>query len=213
MDYINNAINFVSGKIFQENTIIEDLEQTFSDYQKAINSELINKFIECLNVYLLIKKEEVIRFANTVKMKDVPTEYKSILEYYFMPFRYSKCPLADKLIFEQITGIDNIGIDQTIFTLLAGYREEEFNKNQDFLNYINFFYNCQQISFSSIGKSQRMGWIGKVPLSHDQIINDYLSIKNNTYAPDYNKKLGNYGELMFYRYLVNNCCKGQEIIC
>ena len=212
MDYINNAINFIINQKFNEETIIEDIDKTFKDKYYSKNNELTDIFFEYLDLYLSLKREEVIRFANTINMKGIPSEYRSILEYYNMPFRYSKCPLADKKIFENITGLDDIGIDQVVFALLRGYHENEFNNNQDFINYINYFYNAQQITFNSIGKSQRMGWIGAMPLSVDDIIKDYLSIKNNKYDIDYNKKLGNYGELMFYRYLINNCCKGQQIM-
>ena len=189
MDYINNAINFIINQKFNEETIIEDIDKTFKDKYYSKNNELTDIFFEYLDLYLSLKREEVIRFANTINMKGIPSEYRSILEYYNMPFRYSKCPLADKKIFENITGIDDIGIDQVVFALLRGYHENEFNNNQDFINYINYFYNAQQITFNSIGKSQRMGWIGAMPLSVDDIIKDYLSIKNNKYDIDYNKKL------------------------
>ena len=230
MYYVINVINYISGQTYDEKTILEDIDKTFdalysstsvksifySQPFRVVNpgkpNALLEDFCSKLGIYLQLLQNKVITFANCLAIDGYPWEYQDIMCYYNMPFRYSRNPMADKKIFQRLYRIEQIGIDQVIMYLLTGYQEEKFNRNQSFLNKLNYFFNGQGISFDSIGKSQHMGWLGYMPLSQQQIINDYLETKDNKDDPLHNKKIGNYGELMYYRYLQQHIPNTQQLM-
>ncbi len=199
MYHVYNVVKFLNGEPYQKSTIIEDINRTFEDYNAGKGNDAIYKFIAAMNNYMLIKFQECMNFANIMMTDGYPNEYHQLLEFSFMPFKNSSNPMADKTLLENFYGVEDLKIDQAIMAIIGDNFRELYNDNQSFLDRMNFFFNYDPIDFEDIGTKARVGWFEKMPSDPNQIIFDYQG--TNSKDPLYNKKVGNYGELMFYQYL------------
>ena len=160
------------------------------------------KFYNAYSLYIMLKQKRAIDFANILMSDGYPYEYHSLMEYYYLPFRYSPNPMADKLIIEMMNGIEDLRLDQAIMGLIGQEEFERFNGNQEFLYRMNDFFNAYPLSFEDIGRSQRLGWIDeRISYNENDIINNFMYALSNPNHPKYKKIVGDYGELMFYKYL------------
>lgn len=203
MYYVYNVIKYLSNGPYNDATIIQDIDATFDVYGKKTNN-LMNDFAVKLSTYLQMRIEECVRFSSFMMSNGYPWSYQEITNYYFLPFRYSRNPMADKRIFERIYNTEGITLDQVILNLLS--TRYNVGANKEFLDRLNWFMNSEfpnNITFDNFGKIPRLGHLGHMLLSSEQMIQEYLIAKDNKAYPNFNKIIANYGELMFYYYLLN----------
>ena len=212
MYHAYNVIKFLTGDIFQESTLIDDIKKTVDELKKGKDNVAIQKFRSAFTIYVQKMQQEAIRFATILMYDGFPYEYQDIKQRYFMPFRFSKNPIADKLLFQTMFEMEEVKIDQLIIGLIGNYNYEYFNGNQIFLDRMNYFFNYDPIAFEDIGKRQRVGWIERIPLSGDVIVNEFNETMNKTNGVKNSKKIGNYGEYLFYQYLLNNYDYSKEVM-
>ena len=201
MYHVYNVIKYLTGDEYYDKDLIDDIEKTFEDCKKGYLNDAIYKFYIALNNFIYQRRNDAITFANVMMSDGYPLEYKTIIEYYALPFRFARNPIAEKILIEKMCDIKDLRLDQAIMGLIGTNNKELFNSNPKFLERMNFFFNFEPISFESIGKSQRIGWIEPMPQDPNQIIYEYINVMNNPRDPKYGKKIGNYGELLFYEYL------------
>ena len=203
MYYVANVIKYLRGDSYDEGTLISDIEETFKALKTKPFNNLFRDFYTQFNKFITRRRDEAYKFANIMMTDGFPYEYQNILEYYALPFRTSRNPIADKMIIEGVCNIKDLRLDQAIMSLLYDIEPNRFNRNQEFLNRMNFFFNYDPISFESIGNSQRLGRIGYMPEDPNQMISDYNWYKENKESPYALNIIGNYGEYMFYQYLLS----------
>ena len=203
MYHAYNVIKFLTNDptcIFSD--LIDDIKRTVTEYKDGKRNDAMYKFYNSYCMYIMLKSKKSIEFANILMSEGYPYEYHQLMEYYNLPFRYSANPMADKLLLEMMWGIDNLRLDQAIMGLIGNQEYERFNGNQEFLYRMNDFFNAYPLSFEDLGRSQRLGWIDERISYDDQvIINNFMYVLSNPNHPKYNKIVGDYGELMFYKYL------------
>ena len=212
MYHAYNVIKYLTGDFYSASTLEEDIKQTVKDYRSGKQNDAMYKFYYAVNNFIYQHQQECYRFAAIVMDDRYPNEYQSILEYYNMPFRYSRDPLADKMILEEMCNTENLTLDQAIMGLIGNYNFELYNGNRDFLDRINFIFNYQPLTWNDLGKSQRVGWLERMPSDPNQIVQEYNQVLSNPMDPSYSKKIGNYGEYMFNSYLQANYTENNHII-
>ena len=212
MYHAYNVIKYITGDFYNASSIEEDIRLTVKDYKNGKQNDAMYKFFVAVSNFIYQHQQECYRFAAVVMNDRYPNEFHSILEYYNMPFRYSRNPLADKVILEEMCNTENLSLDQAIMGLIGNYNYEQYNGNQEFLNRINFIFNFQPLTWSDLGKSQRVGWMEKMPSDPNQIVAEYNQVLANPMDPTYAKKVGNYGEYMFNSYLQGNYNNNYQII-
>ena len=212
MYHAYNVIKYLTGDYYNISTIYDDIKQTFEDINSGKHNIALDKFHFALNQYLNYRYTECINFAKILMLDGYPNEYLQIMQYYNLPFKNSRDPKAEKLLFSSLMNYPDIGLDYVIMGLLGYYEYEKFNGNQEFLNRMYFFFHFQPLSFEDLNKSQRVGWIDKMPSDQNQIIQEYNQVLANPADPKFAKKVGNYGELMFYKYLKDNIHDKAQLI-
>ena len=202
MYYVYNVIKYLSNMPCNYDTLIDDIDSTFKAIKVGKSNQLIIDFINHLNIYVQARVEDCARFASFLSSEGYPLHYKMINEYYFMPFRFAKYPMADQRILEHALNIENLTIENAVLALLS----TRYTLNKEMQDAIWFFFKGvpnDHIEFNTIGNAPRLGQLGNMPLSSDQMIQEYLSLRTNPNNPNAYKIIGNYGELMFYMYLIN----------
>ena len=212
MYHAYNVVHFLNGEGYQNSTIIEDIKRTFEDYRSGKGNDAIYKFISSFNNYLANKTQECLNFANIMMTDCYPNEYHQLLEYFYMPFKNSSNPMADKAILEEYFEIEDLRLDQAVMILIGDNYRFLYNDNQSFLDRINFFFNYEQISFEDIGTKARVGWFERMPSNPNEIILEFNETIQNPNDPNQTKKVGNYGELMFYNYLTSIANENMQVI-
>lgn len=203
MYYVVNVIKYLKGDQYCESTLMDDIEETLKALKTKSFNNLFRDLFKYFNNFITDRRNEAYNFANIMMTDGFPYEYQNILEYYALPFRTSRNPMADKRIIEGLCNINDLRLDQAIMSLLYGIEPDRFNCNQEFLNRMNFFFNYDPISFESIGNGQRLGRLGYMPANPDQMVKDYIFYRENKNTPYALNIVGNYGEYMFYQYLLS----------
>ena len=204
MYHVYNVIKFLQNDSFCDySTLMADIEQTGIDYFTCAPNDATTKLYSAFCNYLMNKQQEALYFAAALIDNSHPMEYRDVVCYYYLPFRNSKMPMADKRIIEIMLKIENLSIDQFIMDIIGNTYYEYYNGNRVFLDRLNWFFNDQHISFDNIGNTQKIGWKGdKIPFDENKIIMSYQEVINDPSNPNSNKKVGDYGELMLYKHLL-----------
>ena len=204
MNYVYEVIKFMTNAPYLNDTIIENIDASFEALKAGKCNKLMMDFSNAVSLYVQMKVEDCKRFASFLLCNGYPIDYQIVNEHYYLPFRYSRNPLADKRLLEHVFGVDDLRMDQAVLGLLG--MVYPVNENQELLNRINFFFNGDSIypvTFESINNAPRMGKLGHMPISSEQIIQEFMAVRNYPEHPDFNKLLGNYGELIMYSHLLN----------
>ncbi|MCR5224327.1 MAG: DUF3883 domain-containing protein [Bacilli bacterium] len=206
MYHVYNVVKYLTNDPFCiMDSLLDDVERAYVDYKTLAPNDATVKLHTAFYQYLQQKFNEVVNFANILMMSGYPLEYKDLMLYYNMPFRSARNPMVDKRIIELMLGIDDLRIDQFIMGILGDYERDRFNGNSKFLDELYYFFYDQRISFESIGHSQKIGWMSeKIPYDPNQIITNYNNAMANKNSTIDCKAIGDFGEYLFYQYLLNN---------
>lgn len=201
MYFVVNVIKYLSGDLYCDKDLLDDIDQTFEALRTKAPNNLFIKLHQEFAKYLEVKRAEALNFANILMTDGYPYELHNILEYYYLPFRTSRNPVADKKIFEGMFRLNEVRLDELIMGLICGIDPQRFDNNPEYLQRMNFFFNYDPITFESIGNSQRLGRVGYMPNNQNQIMLDYQAYKQCPSTPNALSIVGNYGEFMFVKYL------------
>ena len=208
MYYVVNVIKYLAGDGYDPKTLHDDIAKTFDAIKTKSHNNLFQALYDKFAYYSEIKREEIFAFANTIMQEGYPEEYQKILQYYYLPFRTSRDPIADKMIYENMFKINNLTIEKVIMGNLVG---SPYSCNQVFIDRLNKFIEEEQISFESIKSGSKLERNRVIPSPQD-IAMQYEWYKQVKNTPDALAIVNNYGELMFYQYLQTNLTSNDRLL-
>ena len=207
MYYVVNVTKYLKGEPYFKETLYSDIDQTLEAFTKFSPNSLTQDCYNAFITYYYMKQADAKRFADFMLLDDIPYEYSKLLNHYYLPFRYARDPIADQKIFSgmfkmfyHIKDKDILRLDEIIFILLGPYQDERYNSKR-FNDLMYEFFMGEGIDFSSINNAARFGNMGYMPRSIETIISDYQNYKRDNTIDNATSIIGNYGELMYYRYL------------
>ena len=208
MYYVVNVTKYLKGESYFKDTLYSDIDKTLEAFVKYCPNNLTQDCYSAFFTYYQLKQADAKRFADFMLINDIPYEYSNLLNHYYLPFRYSRDPIADKKIFTGMFNIfynmnhkEDLRMDEIIFILLGPYQDPCYS-SKEFVDRMYEFFIGGGIDFSSISNNYFcFGNIGYMPRSVEQIISDYQMYRNNKKIDNATSIVGNYGELMYYRYL------------
>jgi len=211
---INNINNFLKGNNYNEETALNDITLVGNCYKlnpgHKLLSDLDNNFLS----YLDNKIREVEYFDKILLNPHENTYIQDTLKYYYLPFRNSKNPILDREILSTILKLNDKSYDQIIFFL------SYYSYGKELIDQIHSFIAFYGITFESLGRDSRCGWYEKYPDTDKQIKDEFIIANDNYYNEDntketidkYNKAIGNYAELEFFKYLNKNRKDEEQIL-
>ena len=201
MYHAYNVIKFLNNDDYANSTIIDDIRLTVSQYKNGTDNDAMIKFLAAFDAYNKRAALQCAQFAIILMTDGYPKEFKDLISYYNLPFRFSKNPQADKEVLKCMMGAEDIDLMGTILFLLQETNCAYLLYDQEFLTRLDAFINGRGITFENMSTSDKTSWHYRIPQDQNQIIYEYNMALANNNIQGTNKSVSNYGELMFNEYI------------
>ena len=198
---IDNVERYMSGYKYNKETIFDDIKLVRNCYKINPGHDLLKNFDIQFMKFLNRKSNECEKYSQTVLNRKEEDFYQEALEFERLPFRYSRDPKVDFELLKTILNVSDIKYSDMIQFLSPRSNSSKLG---------NILYNTLvqfDIDHTDFGKKTKMGWVEEYPKKDREIYDRFIKAKElykyNEKVED-TKAVGNYAELVFYKYLNKN---------
>ena len=198
MYYALNVIHYLNGEGYDAKSLYSDIEETFEAVRTKPSNGMIQRLYNSFNEYHIQRRSEIYTFANILMQQGYPEEYQQLLQYYYLPFRTSRDPLADKMIYENMFKLKNLTLKKVIMDNLY---MSVYATHPLFIERFEKFIEEEQLDFDTFKDGSKLGRANPIPMPQE-ILSTFVSY-NEAGLPKPIEVVNNYGELSFYDYLTS----------
>ena len=208
---INNVNNYILGRKYNRNTIIDDINTSIDLLTSNSTYYLLNELRNNLNIYLSRNADVCVNYINFVVNCDCDNFIVyNIYEKYKLPFIHSDYPLADRLILSKLFNIDNIILSDAIYCL-ACYKDKTYLSLPKVREMLYSFLGLGQIDFIYYGVNPMLGYVDKFSESDEEIVDNMEELKHGNTKLNHNNVVGHYSEYVVYEYLNERLNNNQDL--
>ncbi len=208
---IINVNDYILGKKYNRNTIINDINTSIDLLFNNSNNVLLNELRNNLSFYLSRKADDCINFINFIENNnyDNPIVY-NLYEKYNLPFINSKDPRVDQYLLSKLFKIDNLELAHAIYYLCC-FKDRSYISKISLKETLHNYLGSDMIDFQYFGVNPMLGHVDSFEESEEDIADNMENLRSRANTKNHNSVVAHYAELVVYEYLKDNIGNKQDL--